>query len=136
MPWNIELLDRFPDDLLADAVRVHVSRVPRVETSVPGAFEELEALLLLNDPVHPVFMPERHGAEDGNRHAETGLAELSIRDLSAVEAVSELFGHGFGRHGGRYVLGGNSSAEEEDNSRGDQGYRCLVREASRGDESR
>ena len=45
MPRDLVLLDGLADDLLADAVRVDVGRVPGVQPFVVGGFQEGKRLL-------------------------------------------------------------------------------------------
>jgi hypothetical protein len=78
VPRDLVLLDRFPDDLLAHAVAVHVRRVPGVEAAVVRRFKKWEGLLFVDDPGLPLGGSEAHGAEDGVGDAQAAGAEAMV----------------------------------------------------------
>jgi hypothetical protein len=64
VPRDLVLLDRFADDLLADAVAVYIGCVPGVEATVVSCFEERQRFLFVDDPRLPCWVAEAHGTED------------------------------------------------------------------------
>jgi hypothetical protein len=65
--WDLVLLDCFADDLLADAVAVHICCVPGVETTIVSCFEERQRFLFIDDPRLPRWIAEAHGTKDRDR---------------------------------------------------------------------
>jgi hypothetical protein len=78
VPRDLVLLDRFPDDLFAHTITVHVRGIPGVEAAVVSRFEEREGFLFVDDPRLPLWAAEAHGAEDGVRDAQAAGAKAVV----------------------------------------------------------
>lgn len=40
VPWDVVLLERFPDDFFGRAVAVHIGGIPSIEPTIIGSFKE------------------------------------------------------------------------------------------------
>jgi hypothetical protein len=78
VPRDLVLLDRFADDLLADAVAVHIGCVPGVEATIVRCFEERQCFLFIDDPRLPCWVAEAHGTEDRDGDAQAAVSETLV----------------------------------------------------------
>lgn len=104
---NVEVPDSLADDLFADAVRIHVGRVPGVDTSVEGGLEDFERVFLIQHPGSPLLRSERHATKDRDRNAKTGGSQVDIFDFGLIQTLLEGGWEGCFSHG-RRGTGGHS----------------------------
>ena len=111
VPRDLVLLDRFADDLLADAVAVYIGCVPGVEATVVSCFQQGKCFLFVDDPGLPCWVAETHGAEDGDGDAQTTVSKALVGCFCLCDGAQDgvLLGGAIGsRHCDVRQLGGDS----------------------------
>ena len=101
VPWDVILLDRLTDNLLTDAVTVHIGCVPRVEATVIRCFEEWQCFLFVDDPRLPRWIAEAHGTEDRDGDTQAAVSEALVRCFCLCDGAQDgvLLGRAIGgRH--------------------------------------
>ncbi len=88
---DAESFDRTAEDFFADAERVHVGSVEKVDAEFPGFGDEREAFGFLENPLTPLLAAVGHHAKTKAGDGEAGGAKSGVLHLIVLKNFGEFF---------------------------------------------